>query len=338
MTDRANSRARSRIWRVSSGSSNIGLPVSGDDVVACPGTSTCRLGITSSKTIGAKLCGQAADLRIRASGCHNGCAQPETADIGIYGEGKRRHGRLIPHYQLYIGGDGRARGGLAIKGPSVPAARVEAAIERLQRSYRDERVDGETFFAWSHRQDKGRFNELLADLADIAPEDVASVLHDHGDEAAFKVEQFGGGECAGAAQETVAANFAEAANERNYRNAFLLQRKVDESLECAREVLRLVGESLLFIVGEAPAVDLTAMADTLAERLDQGDDLGRRCADLVGELDALAEAFDESRYQALNAALDAWTAEAAAVCQSIDRQLDLSASLPKVTMAEKKSA
>ena len=141
-----------------------------------------------------------------------------------------------------------------------------------------------------------------------------------------------------AAQETVAANFAEAANERNYRNAFLLQRKYDESLECAREVVRLVGESLLFIVGEAPAEDLPAMAETLAGRLDQGDDLGGRCGHLVRELEALGEAFDESRYQAFNAALDAWTAEAAAVCQSIDRQLDLSASLPKVAVAEKKSA
>ena len=78
----------------------LGEPQTGDDVVACPGTSTCRLGITSSKVIGAKLNGSSSDLRIRASGCHNGCAQPETADIGIYGEGKRLHGKLIPHYQL----------------------------------------------------------------------------------------------------------------------------------------------------------------------------------------------------------------------------------------------
>src|SRR3569833_3405396 len=73
----------------------------GDNVVACPGTSTCRLGITSSKAIGARLSGGPLDLRIRASGCQNGCAQPETGDIGIYGEGKRLHGKLVPHYQMY---------------------------------------------------------------------------------------------------------------------------------------------------------------------------------------------------------------------------------------------
>ena len=51
-----------------------------------------------------KLSGGKHDLKIRVSGCHNGCAQPETGDIGIYGEGKRMHGKLVPHYQMYFGG------------------------------------------------------------------------------------------------------------------------------------------------------------------------------------------------------------------------------------------
>ena len=33
----------------------LGEPEAGDDVVACPGTSTCRLGITSSTILGPKL-------------------------------------------------------------------------------------------------------------------------------------------------------------------------------------------------------------------------------------------------------------------------------------------
>jgi len=35
----------------------LGEPKTGDDVVACPGTSTCRLGITASKKVGPKLSG-----------------------------------------------------------------------------------------------------------------------------------------------------------------------------------------------------------------------------------------------------------------------------------------
>ncbi len=312
----------------------LGEPVTGDNVVACPGTSTCRLGITASKAIGAKLHGGSHDLRIRASGCHNGCAQPETGDIGIYGEGKRRHGKLIPHYQMYIGGDGRADGGLAIKGPSIPAARIEAAIARLQDTYDRERINGESFFQWSHRHDAAYFKSLLADLAEVAPEDVPSVLYDHGDEDAFKVVQFGGGECAGAAQETVAANFAEAANERNYRNAFLLQRKYDESLECAREVGRLVGQSLLFLAGQEAGDDLKEIAARLTEALSGRRELGERLADFAATLDRLAERFDDKLYADLNQAMDQWTTVAAAVCQDIDQQLDLSASLPEVALAE----
>ena len=318
------------------GNLGLGEPVTGDDVVACPGTTTCRLGITSSPILGAKLTGGKHDLRMRVSGCHNGCAQPETGDIGIYGEGKRLHGRLVPHYQMYIAGDGRRKGALAIKGPTIPAARVEAAISRLQETYDQEHKDGETFFQWGQSKDTSYFKDLLADIAAVAEGDIQSVLHDHGAEADFKVEQFGGGECAGAAQETVSANFAEAANERNYRNAFLLQRKYTESMECAREMGRLVGQSLLFLAGEKPVDDLKDMAALLTRTLTEGSGLGEQLAEFAETLDRLAEDYDDEAYAALNSAMDYWVAEAGAVCQNIDTQLDLTVSLPKVTVIEDK--
>ena len=82
-----------------------------------------------------KLNGGSQDLKIRVSGCHNGCAQPEAGDIGIYGEGKRMHGKLVPHYQMYFGGNAMAGGALAIKGPSIPSARIETAVERVKSTY-----------------------------------------------------------------------------------------------------------------------------------------------------------------------------------------------------------
>ena len=314
----------------------LGEPKAGDDVVACPGTSTCRLGITASKTIGGKITGGEHDLRLRASGCHNGCAQPETGDIGIYGEGRRLHGKLVPHYQMYLGGDGRHGGGLALKGPSVPSARIQQAIARIQQTYAAERRDGESFFSWSHRQGGDYFTRLLADITTVAPEEIGTVLRDHGDEGAFKVEQFGGGECAGAAQETVAANFAEAANERNYRNGFLLQRKYEESIECAQAVGRLVGQSLLFLAGRPAAGDLPEIGRELSAALPASPEIGRSLTDFAARLDRLKEEFDEAAYKALNQELDRWTAEAAALCQNIDRQLDLSASMPAVAAAAEK--
>jgi sulfite reductase (ferredoxin) len=331
-----------RVSAVREGLADLGLhePQAGDDVVSCPGTSTCRLGITSSKIIGTRISGGAMDLRIRASGCHNGCAQPETGDIGIYGEGKRLHGKLVPHYQFYIGGDGRHGGDIAIKGPSVPAARVPAAIAHIQAAYAESRSEGETFFAWAHRQAPGYFSELLASFTNVTPEDLPSVLNDHGQEEAFRVYQFGGGECSGAAQETVAANFAEAANERNYRNGFLLQRKYEESIECSRAIGRLVGQSLLFLAGQPPADNLREIGAKLIETLNSNRALGEQLVKMSESLDRLAEEFDEAAYRELTAELDAWTVAAGAVCQDIDRQLDLSASLQSINgaSAEKKRA
>jgi sulfite reductase beta subunit-like hemoprotein/TusA-related sulfurtransferase len=316
----------------------LGEPRTGDDVVACPGTSTCRLGITASKKVGPLLTGGAFDLRIRASGCHNGCAQPETGDIGIYGEGKRLHGRLVPHYQMYLGGDGRHGGGLARKGPSVPAARVQQAITLVQQAYGRGRIDDESFFSWAHRQAVDYFDRLLAGVLAVAPEELASVLYDHGGETAFRVEQFGGGECAGAAQETVAANFAEAANERNYRGGFLQKRKYEESIECAQAIGRLVGHSLLFLAGQPAADDLPEIGRQLIAALPASPDMGRRLSDFAARLEQLKDEFDDAAYNALTQELDRWTAEAAVMCQDIDRQLDLGAAMPAVAAAAEKNA
>ncbi|MBK8164253.1 MAG: nitrite/sulfite reductase [Gammaproteobacteria bacterium] len=328
-----------RIADVRAGIAALGLgePKTGDDVVACPGTSTCRLGITASKKIGTKISGGDHDLRIRASGCHNGCAQPETGDIGIYGEGRRLHGKLVPHYQMYLGGDGRNGGGLARKGPSVPAARIQQAIALIQQTYARERVNGESFFAWTHRQAADYFDRLLAGILAVAPEELAAVLQDHGDEEAFKVVQFGGGECAGAAQETVAANFAEAANERNYRGGFLQKRKYDESIECAQVIGRLVGHSLLFLAGQPAANDLPEIGRQLSAALPASPTMGQRLSDFAARLEQLKDDFDDAAYQTLMQELDQWTAEAAVLCQNIDRQLDLSASMPAIATAEKKT-
>ncbi len=313
-------------------------PVTGDDVVACPGTSTCRLGITSSTILGPKLSGGEHDLRIRVSGCHNGCAQPETGDIGIYGEGKRKHGKLIPHYQMYLGGDGRHGGAIAIKGPTVPSARIESAIEKVKLTYTTDSANAQSFFDWAQSKDTAYFKDLLDDIANINEEDVPEVLNDHGDVTDFKVLQLGGGECSGAAQETVAANFSEAATERTYRNAFLLQRKYDEALECAIEVGRRVGQSLLFLAGEKPLDDLQAIGKLLQTAQPTQAHLGQQIAEFGELINELQANFDDASFTELAQAMDHWTIEAANACQTIDQQLDLSASIPRVPAATSEKA
>lgn len=309
----------------------LGLPEPqrGDNVVACPGTSTCRLGITSSTIVGPKLDGGPHDLRIRVSGCHNGCAQPETGDIGIYGEGKRMHGKLIPHYQTYFGGNGMGGGGLAIKGPSVPAARVETAVARVKQAYSDTRLADESFFQWVRRQGQDYFKSLLEDLTAITPEQIAEVLRDHGDTQDFKVLQLGGGECAGASQVKVGSNFFDAAHERNYRDALKFQRKFAESISCAEAIARLIAQGMVHLLGGKMSDDLAELAQEIDMRLLGQAEFARRLASFKEQFSAHAEELNDSRLSRMFAELDSWTIAAAQHCQGVDRQLDLSGALPR---------
>ena len=299
-------------------------PKTGDNVVACPGSSTCRLGITASTVLGPLLSGGKADLNIRVSGCHNGCAQPETGDIGIYGEGKRMHGKLVPHYQMYFAGKGTAGGALALKGPSLPVARIKQAIERVQAAHL---ASGDrSFFVWARAQQPEYFKELLADLAEVKAEELQSVMRDYGDKADFRVLQLGGGECAGASQVLIGANFFEAAHEREYRNALVFQRKYNEAAQCNESILRLLGSGVAQLLGGARQDDLTQLAAQL--NLLAPEEIAAEFAHAALEL-AGSEEVDNDALAIASAKVDAWTVKVAAFATEKDGQLDLKEALPK---------
>ena len=321
-----------RIESIRAAINSLGLsePKVGDDVVACPGTSTCRLGITSSRIAAGIVNGGQHDLRLRVSGCHNGCAQPETGDIGIYGEGKRKHGKLIPHYQMYIGGDGRANGGLALKGPSVPSARINTAIERLEDHYTKEAAANESFYDWTRRRGIDEIKAILADLTDIKEEDVPNILADHGESSDFNVLQLGGGECAGASQDFVASRFAETAYERDCRNSFTSQNLADEAVECVEQIGRLVGQSLQFVAGQKHDEELATILDNLKDGPESCASLAVDFKVIVDHAQAFRNDFDNMKFnEEIAAKVDAWVTNAAKACSDIDSQLDLTVSLEK---------
>ncbi|MGA7749747.1 MAG: nitrite/sulfite reductase, partial [Gallionella sp.] len=293
-----------KVGLLRSGLAELGLrePVTGDNVVACPGTSTCRLGITASTVLGPQLSGGKADLRIRVSGCHNGCAQPETGDIGIYGEGKRMHGKLVPHYQMYFGGNGMGGGELALKGPSLPVARVKQAIDRVQSAHL---ASGEaSFFAWARAQQPDYFRQLLADLGEVKADELHTVMQDYGEASDFRVLQLGGGECAGATQVLIGANFFEAAHEREYRNALVFQRKYDEAAQCNESILRLLGSGLAQLLGGVRQDDLDKLAIQLQQLLpgEIADELARVVATLAN-----TDEIGNEELAIISAAVDSWT-------------------------------
>jgi len=258
------------------------------------------------------------------SGCHNGCAQPETGDIGIYGEAKRLHGKLVPHYQMYFAGRGTAGGALALKGPTLPAARIKTAIERVQQAHLD---SGEAdFFIWARRQEPGFFKALLADLAEVQAEQLHSVMQDFGDKTDFRVLNLGGGECAGASQVLIGANFFEAAHEREYRNALVFQRKYAEAAQCNESILRLLGSGVAQLLGGARQDDLAQLAKQL--NLLAPEEIAAEFAHAALDA-AAADEVDVEGVTAASAKVDAWTIRVAEFATGKNGQLDLKEALPK---------
>jgi sulfite reductase (ferredoxin) len=180
------------------------------DIVSCPGTDSCKLGITSSMGLNRALkerlqSMQLSDpatrrIHVKMSGCPNGCSQHHIANIGFYGASLKVGERQMPAYIPHIGG--KYEGGEVIFGARLksrlPAKRVPEAVERWVRMYEAERADaGEEFNAFAGRVGSGRFEEEVKDLtlpAEFSLETMQQFI-DWNRSSPYKVER-GEGECA----------------------------------------------------------------------------------------------------------------------------------------------
>jgi sulfite reductase beta subunit-like hemoprotein len=146
------------------------------DVVSCPGTDSCKLGITSSmglnQAIEERLVQMEIDdaltrrIHVKMSGCPNGCGQHHIANIGFYGASIKVGEHTIPAYIPHIGGayeDGDVRYGQRLKA-RLPAKRVPEAVQRWVRFYESERQEGEEFNAFVDRVGTPAFEAQVKDL------------------------------------------------------------------------------------------------------------------------------------------------------------------------------
>ncbi|HEX2070463.1 MAG TPA: nitrite/sulfite reductase [Thermoleophilaceae bacterium] len=147
------------------------------DTVSCPGTDSCKLGITSSmglnKAINDRLLEMKIEdpkskkIHINMSGCPNGCGQHHLGNIGFYGASIKVGDKTIPAYIPHIGGwhaNGEVVYGTRLKS-RLPAKRVPDAVERWVRFYEAERDGDEDFIAFSERVGAEKFTELVKDLS-----------------------------------------------------------------------------------------------------------------------------------------------------------------------------
>jgi sulfite reductase (ferredoxin) len=242
-----------------------------EDIIACPGTDTCGLGITSSKGLARALAevfpaGRVPeDLRnesVKISGCHNSCAQHHISTIGLHGVGKRIGEHFAPHYELHLGGriDGVPKiGQMTIK---LPAKNVPAAISHLLELWRREQHEGERLLDYIERKGKAALKEELIPYTIVPPfETDPSYYYDWEGEEEFILEDLGPGECAGGALEMIENRILEA--DQELYQARLLEGKAQHGTAVNKAYRAVLAAAKAVLVPEG--VDPNTDAETFSE-------------------------------------------------------------------------
>jgi sulfite reductase (ferredoxin) len=203
------------------------------DITSCPGTDTCKLGISSSRGLAGelrkrlslvedKLDPAAKNLHIKCSGCFNSCGQHHVADLGFLGVSRNVNGRRVAHFQLVVGGELAKNGGtygLAIG--AIPSKRVPDFVERMSSAYVAGKQGDETFLKWITRIGKKEVRKMVDEFTAVPTyEEDASFYSDWGDPREYTIGDMGEGECAG--EVVNSAQFGLAASEREVFEAQLL--------------------------------------------------------------------------------------------------------------------
>ena len=134
--------------------------------MACTGIEFCKLAIVETKARAADLISELerrlpdfdTPVTINVNGCPNSCARIQTADIGLKGSlVTGPDGTQVEGFQVHLGGslnggDGTGSGfGRKLRGLKTTAEELPDYVERVLRRFEADRVDGETFAAWTAR-------------------------------------------------------------------------------------------------------------------------------------------------------------------------------------------
>ncbi len=242
-----------------------------EDIIACPGTDTCGLGITSSKGVARALAeilppGRIPEdldgVNVKISGCHNSCAQHHIAAIGLHGVGKRVGDHVAPVYELHLGGQVNGTATIGQMTVKLPAKNVPAALSHLFTVYRRDRLAGETFLRFVKRAGKAALKEELIPFSILPPyEQDPSFYYDWEGESEFTTEDLGPGECAGGALEMIDNHLLEADQELYHARMLAERHQYAIAVNKAYRAIVAAAKALLVTEGLDPATD----ADTFAE-------------------------------------------------------------------------
>jgi sulfite reductase (ferredoxin) len=236
-----------------------------EDIIACPGTDTCGLGITSSKGLARALAEvfpagrvpeDLQDVNVKISGCHNSCAQHHISTIGLHGVGKRLGDHVAPHYELHLGGsvNGTAKiGQMTVK---LPAKAVPAAVSHLIDVYRRDRQANENLPKFIARVGKSKLKDELIPYTIVPPyEEDPTFYYDWEGEEEFILEDLGPGECAGGALEMIENGILEADQELYQAKLLVEKHQYSVSVNKSYRAVLAAAKALLVTEGLEPSTD-----------------------------------------------------------------------------------
>jgi sulfite reductase (ferredoxin) len=248
------------------------------DITACPGTDTCKLGISSSRGLAAELSKRISErhgqldeavknLRIKISGCFNSCGQHHVADIGFYGVSRKVGSHAVPHFQVILGGQWRDNAGaFGLATVAIPSKRIPEVVQRLTAYFVTERLAGETFQAFVKRVGKAKLRALLDDLTQVpAYAQDRAYYADWGDPREYTLGDMGVGECAG---EVVSlTDFGLAASERQVFEAqlYLEAQEHAKAWQAAYQAMLQAAKALI----QTQNIDITDDAEHIVREFQQ---------------------------------------------------------------------
>jgi ferredoxin-nitrite reductase len=144
-------------------------------LVACTGNAGCKFAASNTKRHADEIaawCEQRVELdtpiNIHLTGCHHSCAQHYISDIGLIGAKVpvSEEGDTVEGYHIFVGGGFGPQAGIGQEiFHDVKAEDAPRRVESLLRAYLTHRAGGETFLAFSRRNDVAAFKAMCAEEA-----------------------------------------------------------------------------------------------------------------------------------------------------------------------------
>jgi len=240
------------------------------DVTACPGTDTCRLGISSSMGLArelekrlyaenGKVSAVAKDISIKISGCPNSCGQHHIANIGLHGGAFPVKGKTVPAFMMFIGGVPERDMVVGQLTTQVPSKNVPDAVLRLVTNYADKRKKGEAFNDFYKNLGKDGIVALLKQAPDLLAipsyEEKPEFYSDWEGQQEFALQKGVIGECAGAVVADVVPNVRDGEPLLQQAEAHLIHGQYESVGHKAYEALAKMANGLLFHRLVQPFVD-----------------------------------------------------------------------------------